>query len=392
MKNFVIKKIEFFMFEFNVQNIGSDPAGFGVWYEPGQGVKQKRFAVKIYTSDGFIGEYIPPRSRAPIIMPSAVALSNLLIQKPCLERESIYQLMRRATKHVGESGIGPLDIALWDLSGKICNQPIYKLLGGYRKKLPAYASTIHGDEHPKGLNSPEAYASFAQYCFEKGYKGFKVHGWKDGNPKKESGIIKAVRKKVDQSMDIMYDASSQLKTLTDAIRLGHVCDEHKILWFEDPFADGGLTVRGHRSLKEKIKTPIMIGEHVRNQEIHVEMLISGASDYCRVDPDYDGGITGSYKAAIAAESLGFDVEVHSCGPAMRQLMASLSRSNYYEINLVHPSAPNPWQLPIYLCDYSDSLDCIDKQGMVSVPNSPGLGVKYDWKWIEKNYIDKIIIK
>ena len=57
-------------------------------------------------------------------------------------------------------------------------------------------------------------------------------------------------------MDIMYDASSQLKTLTDAIRLGHVCDEHKILWFEDPFADGGLTVRGHPSLKEKIKTPI----------------------------------------------------------------------------------------------------------------------------------------
>ena len=56
------------------------------------------------------------------------------------------------------------------------------------------------------------------------------------------------------------------------------------------------------------------------EDPYAELLISGATDYCSVDPDYDGGITGSYKAAITAETLGFDVEVHSCGPAMRQLM------------------------------------------------------------------------
>ena len=94
---------------------------------------------------------------------------------------------------------------------------------------------------------------------------------------------------------------------------------------------------------------------------------------------------------MAAESLGYDVEVHSCGPAMRQLMAALSRSNYYEINLVHPVGPNPWQLPIYLNGYSDELDCIDREGMVDVSQSPGLGVDYDWEWIEKNSLEKTII-
>jgi len=95
----------------------------------------------------------------------------------------------------------------------------------------------------------------------------------------------------------------------------------------------------------------MIGEHVRTVETHTDLMISGATDFGRVDPDYDGGITGCYKAAIAAEAMGIDVEVHSCGPAMRQLMAALSRSNYYEVKLVHPAAPNPWQLTIYRNGY-----------------------------------------
>ena len=95
---------------------------------------------------------------------------------------------------------------------------------------------------------------------------------------------------------------------------------------------------------------------------------------------------------MAAESLGFDVEVHSCGPAVRQLMASLSRSNYYEINLVHPVAPNPWQLPIYLDEYSDELDCINSDGMVEVSSSPGLGVDYDWMMIERQTVERIIIE
>ena len=392
MKSPLISKIEFNLFEVSIPNIGADPSGFGVWYDPGPGTPQKRFAVRIYTDNGSVGEYVPPRSRATVIMPAAVALAHFLVQKPALERERHYQTMRRATKHVGEAGIGALDIALWDLGGKICGQSICQMLGGHRGKLPAYASTIPGDEQSKGLSSPEAYADFAQQCLELGYRGFKMHGWKEGDPQRESAMILAVAERIGNRMDIMYDAACHLKTLADAVRVGRVCDEQGLLWYEDPYADGGLTIRGHKSLKEKVKTPIMIGEHVRNPEIHTELLVSGASDFGRVDPDYDGGITGSYKAAMAAESLGFDVEVHSCGPAMRQLMASLSRSNYYEINLVHPVAPNPWQLPIYLNEYSDELDCIDQYGFVEVPKGTGLGVNYNWDMIKRNILEKIIVE
>ena len=73
-------------------------------------------------------------------------------------------------------GIGPIDIALWDLAGKMQNTPIYRMLGGHREKLPAYASTYHADKTKGGLNSPEAYADFAEQCLQMGYKG----GWGGG--------------------------------------------------------------------------------------------------------------------------------------------------------------------------------------------------------------------
>ena len=86
-----------------------------------------------------------------------------------------------------------------------------------------------------------------------------------------------------------------------------------------------------------------------------------------------------------------DVEVHSCGPPMRHLMAALGNSNYYEVNLLHPHAPNPWQLPVYADDYSDALDCIDGDGCVPVPTGPGLGVSYDWDTIERHTLERKII-
>ena len=142
--------------------------------------------------------------------------------------------MRRINTPVGEAGIGALDIALWDLGGKITGQSISQMLGGHRRKLPSYASTIPGDEHPKGFSSSEAYADFAQQCLEMGYNGYKMHDWTEGNHQRESEMIQAVAKQVGGSMDIMYDAACHLKSLTDAIRVSLVCDEHELLWYEDP--------------------------------------------------------------------------------------------------------------------------------------------------------------
>ena len=107
--------------------------------------------------------------------------------------------MRRATVHIGELGIGPLDIALWDLAGKHQGVSVATMLGGFRERLPSYASTLGGDRIGGGLSSPEAYADFAEGCLEMGYSACKMHGWNEGDPKEEGAMIRAVAERVGDS-------------------------------------------------------------------------------------------------------------------------------------------------------------------------------------------------
>lgn len=383
-----ISQVEISIFEIRVPDIATDPAGLGVFYQPGADIAQKRLAIRIRTACGLVGEYVPPRGRAEVIMPALIAMAYQLIGQPALERERLYLRMRRASHYIGESGIGPLDIALWDLAGKQQGLSIGTLLGGYRDRLPAYASTNYGDAHADGLSSPEAYRDFAEACLERGYKAYKIHGFTSGDVDREIAILRCVGERMSGRMEIMYDAACRLPTLLSAIKVGKVCDEQGLVWFEDPYADGGLSISAHRKLKEHVRTPIMITENIRNPESQLDVLVAGASDFARVDPDYDGGITGSMKVATAAQSLGLDVEVHSCGPAMRQVVSALRNANYYELNLLHPRLPNAWTLPVYADGYSDDVDCIGVDGCVPVPKGPGLGVTYDWDAIDRTTLEK----
>jgi L-alanine-DL-glutamate epimerase-like enolase superfamily enzyme len=387
----VIERIELTSFIIRMPNIGTDPAGAGVSYRPGDGADQLRFGLRIFTDAGVTGEYVPPRGRATVVMSASAFLAHGLIGKRALERERIYRSLRQATKHVGEIGIGALDIALWDIAGKLHEQPVYRLLGGYRERLPAYASTLGGDRLPDGLSSPGAYADFAERCLELGYRAYKTHGWSKGDVAEEGAMLRAVAERVGSRMALMYDASCHLSTFHDAVQVGKVCDEHDYFWYEDPYSDGGVTAFSHQRLKQFVKTPILLTEHIHTPEVSTDLLLNGATDFARPDPDYDCGITGSMKIAAAADALGMDTEVHACGPAMRQVMAALGKSNYYEVNLLHPVIGNAWELPVYTCGYSDALDCVDADGCVAVPQDPGLGVRYDWDYIERHKVDQIVI-
>jgi L-alanine-DL-glutamate epimerase-like enolase superfamily enzyme len=279
--------------------------------------------------------------------------------------------------------MGLVDIALWDIAGKYYGAPVYELLGGFRKKLPAYASTYHGDHQPDGLNSPEAFADFAEQCLEAGWPAFKIHGWGDAPIEQEMANVLAVGERVGSKMDLMIDPACEYNTFADALKVGRACDQVGFLWLEDPFKDGGVSQYAHRKLREMIKTPILQCEHVRGVEPKADFLIAEGTDFLRVDPLYDCGITGGMKIAHIAEGFGVDAEVHGAGPAQRHLMAAIRNSNYYEMSLVHPKVPTR-RAALYSCDYKDGLDAIDENGCVPVPEGAGLGVEYNWELIEKN--------
>ena len=208
-------------------------------------------------------------------------LAPILIGRNALGREVIYNDLKQAIRQQARMGTGVVDIALWDLAGKYHDAPIYELLGGSQKKLPCYPSTYIGDHQPGGLNSPEAYADFAEYCLGLGYPAYKIHGWQDSPIKEQIAVVEAVGKRVGGKMDLMLDPFCAIQTFGDALKLGYACDEYGFFWYEDPFRDGGVSAHAHRKLRQLIKTPLLQLEHLRGLESHVDFIEAEATDFVR---------------------------------------------------------------------------------------------------------------
>jgi L-alanine-DL-glutamate epimerase-like enolase superfamily enzyme len=378
-----ITRIESTEFQYPLEDVGTDPNGFNLVYEPGETTTRKLFAVEIHTDTGLTGEYVGGNSPAAA---QYNTFADYLVGKNPLDREKHWSEIKRALRKYDRMGMGPIDIALWDFAGKYYDAPIHELLGTYRERLPAYASTYHGDD-AGGLDSPEAFAEFAAECRDMGYGGFKIHGWGGGDDQRsldrELEAVHAVGAAVGDDMDLMHDPACELETFADALELGRALDEEEFFWYEDPFRDAGISQHAHRKLSRKLDTPILQTEHVRGLEMKSDFAASESTDFLRADPEYDAGITGAMKVARVAEGFGLDVEFHAPGPAQRHCIAATRNTNYYELALVHPHCQNT-QPPVYDGDYSDMIDAVDDDGTVPVPDGAGLGVDYDWDYIEAN--------
>ena len=97
-------------------------------------------------------------------------VADHLIGKNPLKREKHWSEVKRALRKYDRMGIGPIDIALWNFAGKYHDVPIHELLGTYRDRIKTYGGDRNG-----GLDSPEAYADFAEQCLDMGYPAFKIH-------------------------------------------------------------------------------------------------------------------------------------------------------------------------------------------------------------------------
>ena len=381
-----ISRVEVHEFEFDVRNLSRDGASMTVAFKRGSTTRMAKYAVSIRTEDGGRGDYVALWVASGGALGQTLALAPRLIGKDARERIAIYEDLKRDIRQFDHMGHGALDIALWDWAGRHYGASVSALLGGYRKRLPAYASTYHGDRSGPGeggLSSKEAFAAFAEACHAIGYRAFKIHGWNDGNAREEAANVLHVAKVVGDRMTLMLDPACELRTFADALHVGRACDEAGYFWYEDPFRDGGVSAFAHKRLRSMIRTPLLQTEHVRGVEPKADFVLAGGTDFLRVDPEYDMGITGSLKIANLAEALGLDCEIHASGPAHRHLMAALRNTNYYEVALVGPDCPNAMP-PVYRCGYSDALECVDADGTVGVPTGPGLGVDYDWEWFEAN--------
>lgn len=379
-----IDRVELHEFTYRAEGFGRDAHG-ALCCEPGGVQTIPAFCLVIRTADGLRGEYCPMHSgKNPAIAAQVAALAPRLIGQDAFAREGLWHALRWSQRHLGAVGLSAIDVCLWDLAGKATGQSVARMLGGFRDRLPAYASTVHADRFGV-LSSREAFAEFALACRALGYRGFKIHGWGEGDPREEAANLRHVRASIGPEMALMIDPACTLRTFADALRLGLACDETDCFWYEDPFQDMGTAPAAHRRLRDRLRTPLLLTEHVRTLEAKVAWVQEGATDFLRADPEYDLGITGALKTAHLAEAHGLDVELHAAGPAQRHVMAAIRNSNFYEVSLLAPGRRNP--IPdIHACGYSDELDCVGADGCVPVPIGPGLGVTYDWEKIARSTV------
>ena len=383
----VITKVEAIHVKYSLENLGKDYNTFNMVYESGSSLEQTTSILRIHTDVGIVGEYVGVIGPA---LAEVRAVADYLIGKSALARESIYNDIKRASRQWGGLGLGVIDICLWDIAGKFYDEPLYRLLGGEKRPLKAYASTLHGDENG-GLTNPEQFEEFAQQCLEMGYKSFKVHGWglARNNIEREVENVLNLGNKFSDKMDLLIDPACEVKNFGDALKLGSDCDEANFFWLEDPFQDGGVSQFAHRKLRQMIKTPILQTEHIRLLEQHVDFIVADATDYVRCGAHEDGGITGAMKIAHASEGFGLDVELHGPGPVHRHVMSAIRNTNFFEVGLVHPLVKTIW--PSIYQNYTDDLDCIDNEGNVYAPDGPGIGVDIDWDWIKHHKFGEEII-
>ncbi|MFH1567114.1 MAG: enolase C-terminal domain-like protein [Gemmatimonadota bacterium] len=377
-----IVRLELTVYEHQVPDLGRDYNGFNQVYEKGATHSGRHGVLRMLTGDGLAGEY-PGGSVAGL-----AAVAPYLLGRNPFEREKIYNDLKRGLRHTDRTAISMVDVALWDLAARAYGVPLYQLLGGWKKKLPAYASTYHGDDNG-GLSTPEQFADFAEQCAGMGYRAFKIHGWGNGPMEREVANVHEMGRRLGDRLDLMIDPACEYETWADALRIGRACDEEGFFWLEDAYKDGGVSIFAHRKLREKIRTPILQTEHIFGLEQHVDFVVHGGTDFVRSGVYEDGGITGVIKVAHAAEGFGLDVELHGGGLAHRHCMAAIRNTNYYELGLVHPLIRDT-KPPVYPRQYLDELDSIDAEGCVAVPEGPGLGVELDWDWIEAHRVDTIV--
>jgi L-alanine-DL-glutamate epimerase-like enolase superfamily enzyme len=318
---------------------------------------------RVTTSDGVqgFGYVVYPRpDLMTTIGGAARELGQHLIGMSVLEPEAAWDRLARRGDWVGPGGflhiaLAPLDIAVWDAAGKTLEQPLFRLLGGYRDRLPAYGS----DGLWYSLSLDELAANARRHV-ESGFGAVKLRLGREATPEQQAGRVRAVRDAVGPGVRIMVDATESW-TLTQARRSGRALQDAGIAWLEDPVHH--LDVAGLRELRNQLEVPIAAGEHLYHLDAFRTTLEARAVDIIILDLARVGGITPWRKIAALAQAHRVPVCGHVVPEVQVHLLCSVPHGHLVEY--VPRSAGILRAMPRL------------EGGDLVAPHAPGLGLELD---------------
>jgi L-alanine-DL-glutamate epimerase-like enolase superfamily enzyme len=235
-----------------------------------------------------------------------------------------------------------VDVALWDLAGKIAGLPVHALMGTYRTSILGYASS-------QVLPDIAAYVDQAQEFKANGWRAYKIHPPRD--PEQDIKVCVAVRQAVGDDFCLMLDPTWSYD-YTQALRVGRAIEALGFYWYEDPLADEDIY--NYVKLRAKLDIPIMATEFPA------------------------GGLTTMLKTAHLAEAFGLKYEIHHSGNSLNNLAnlhlcMALRNTTMFEVLLPHGA---------HKYGMAKEID-IDKDGLIHAPSGPGLGAEIDFELIAR---------
>jgi D-galactarolactone cycloisomerase len=356
-----------------------------------QGWVNRRSAtlVEVTTDEGVSGwgEAFAQGLEPPQIAASVIesALAPLLVGANPLDTEVLWHRMYHATRDYGRKGsvvaaISAVDIALWDIAGRVYGRPVHQLLGGaFRSRVQVYATgfyRISGQGEAKRLGE-EAIAHY-----EAGFRAMKVklgYGLRD-----DIAVMEAVRAALgSREVTLMVD-TNHAYGVADAIRLGRALEPYDLRWYEEPVVPEDLT--GYGEVRRAVSMPVAGGENEHTLFGFRELFAQRCVDVAQPDIGSAGGFTACRHVAALAHANGVQVNPHVWGSAVAQA-ASL------QLIAAVPAAHHSVfaQQPIFEYDRSshpfrqhlvrEPLE--QRDGWLEVPTRPGLGIEIDRGVLER---------
>ena len=321
--------------------------------------------------------------------PEAVArqivtyLKPLLVGQDPLDIGALWVKMHARSRFVDPSAIGTVDVALWDIAGKVAGLPVHRLLGTCRHRIPVYYSSgIHA--------TAQDYADEAAYWRSRGWGGYKLHPptapWSMSEelapPQADIDACVAVHEAVGGEMALMLDASWAYD-YADALYVGRAIEELGYVWYEDPLP--AEDIYGYTKLTRHLDIPVLATEMTLGGLYALpQWVMQQATDGLRGDVVIKGGITGMMKIAHLAEAFNLKCEVHDAYNAMSNVASAhvvmaIPNCDWFEVLGFNRAGDHSLEHLNY--GLAEPLH-IDDEGFLHAPQGPGLGIGVDWELID----------
>lgn len=334
--------------------------------------------VKLNTDDPNIyglGDASPMQNDAEVRSLIEFFVERYLVGKDPLDSEvhwtTLYHDPHPRGGRMATTALSGIDIALWDIKGKLLDQPVYTLLGGaHRRQIRVYANGWYTNPGTPAQNADEA-----RRVVDMGYTAMKFDPFGQKNYYRISleeaqlaqDRVAAVREAVGPYVDILVEAHAKWNTAT-AIQLGQRLEEYRPLFYEEPVSEENISEL--RQVRDRVNIPIATGERLYTKFPFAQIVEAHAADVLQPDIANAGGITELKKIATIAESKHITMAPHNvCSPVGAQAELHLCASIVnFEIQEYHAE--------FYSDHYFTVFDGFPRpqDGYVTVPDAPGLGL------------------